>query len=68
MNRNKLVAGFFFLILGVLLTLENLDLFEAGRILRYWPVVLIVFGLINVGDASRRGVASVAMSRSPAGD
>jgi len=61
MNRNKLVAGFFFLILGLLLTLENLDLFEAGRILRYWPVVLIVFGLINLGEASRRGVASVAV-------
>lgn len=61
MNRNKLVAGFFFLILGLLLTLENLDLFEAGRVLRYWPVVLIVFGLINLGEASRRGVASAAI-------
>lgn len=61
MNRNKLVAGLFFAILGLLLTLENLDLFEAGRILRYWPVVLIVFGLINLGDASRRGIAAVAV-------
>ena len=61
MNRNKLVAGIFFTILGVLLTLDNLDLFDAGRALRWWPVVLIVFGLMNLGDAARRGVASVAI-------
>ena len=61
MNRNKLVAGIFFTILGVLLALDNLDLFDAGRVLRYWPVVLIVFGLMNLGDAARRGVASVAI-------
>ncbi|HJW94944.1 MAG TPA: DUF5668 domain-containing protein [Thermoanaerobaculia bacterium] len=61
MNKNKLVAGIFFTILGVLLTLDNLDLFYAGRVLRWWPAVLIVFGLINLADAGRRGVASVAI-------
>ena len=61
MNKNKLVAGIFFTILGVLLTLDNLDLYDAGRVLRWWPAVLIVFGLLNVGDEARRGVASVAI-------
>jgi predicted membrane protein len=61
MNRNKLVAGIFFTIFGVLLTLKYLDLFDAGRVLRYWPVMLIVFGLMNLGDEARRGVASVAI-------
>ena len=58
----KLVAGIFFTILGVLLTLENLDLFDAGRVLRYWPVVLIVIGLMNVGHAGRRGLSIVAIA------
>jgi predicted membrane protein len=61
MNKNKLVAGIFFAILGVLLTLEQLDVFDAGRVLRYWPVVLIVFGLMNLGDAGRRGLATVGI-------
>jgi predicted membrane protein len=61
MNKNKLVAGIFFVLFGVLLTLDNLDILYAGRVLRYWPVVLIVFGLLNLGDAGRRGLASVAI-------
>src|SRR5947207_270012 len=61
MNKNKLIAGVFFAILGVLLTLEQLDIFDAGRVLRYWPVVLIVFGLMNLGDAGRRGLAIVGI-------
>jgi hypothetical protein len=61
MNKSKLLAGIFFTILGVLLTLDNLDVVEAGRILRYWPVVLIAYGLINLGDAGRRGLASASI-------
>ena len=61
MNKNKLVAGIFFAIFGVLLTLEQLGIFDAGRVLRYWPVVLIVFGLMNLGEAGRRGLAIVGI-------
>jgi predicted membrane protein len=57
----KLVAGIFFTALGVLLTLDNLDIIDAGRVLRFWPVVLIVIGLINLNHAGRRGLSIVAI-------
>ena len=58
----KLVAGIFFTVLGVLLTLDNLDIIDAGRVLRFWPVVLIVIGLINLNHAGRRGLSIVAIA------
>lgn len=53
----KLIAGAFFVIVGVLLTLDNLDLFEADRILRYWPAILILAGALKLilGNSSRVG-------------
>src|SRR3954447_11398270 len=60
-NSIKLVAGIFFTALGVLLTLDNLDIIGAGRVLRFWPVVLIVIGLINLNHAGRRGLSIVAI-------
>jgi predicted membrane protein len=58
----KLVAGIFFTALGVLLTLDNLDIIDAGRVLRFWPVVLIVVGLMNLNEAGRRGLSIVAIA------
>jgi len=61
-NSIKLVAGIFFTLLGVLLTLDNLDIIEADRVLRFWPVVLIVVGLMNLNHAGRRGLSIVAIA------
>jgi predicted membrane protein len=58
----KLVAGIFFTVLGVLLTLDNLDIIDAGRVLRFWPVVLIVVGVLNLNHAGRRGLSIVAIA------
>lgn len=58
----KLVAGIFFTVLGVLLTLDNLDIIDAGRVLRFWPVVLIVIGVMNLNHAGRRGLSIVAIA------
>lgn len=58
----KLVAGIFFTLLGVLLTLDNLDIIDAGRVLRFWPVVLIVIGLMNLNHVGRRGLSIVAIA------
>lgn len=38
----RLVVGVFILLLGVLFTLDNLDVLEAESFIRYWPVVLFV--------------------------
>ena len=58
----KLVAGIFFTFLGVLLTLDNLDILDAGRILRFWPVILIAIGVMNLRHSGRRGISIIAMA------
>lgn len=50
----KLIAGIFFTALGVLLTADNLELFDANRILRFWPVVILALGLVFLADPGRR--------------
>jgi len=58
----KLVVGLFFTLLGIALTLDNLDLFDAGAVLHYWPVLLVILGLLYLGDATRRGMAIVLVA------
>jgi predicted membrane protein len=47
-NLGRLVFGLFILALGVLFILDNLDLVNAGHFVRYWPVVIIVYGLARL--------------------
>ena len=58
----KLAVGLFIAALGVLMTLDNLALFDATACLRYWPLILIVVGALKLTDAASRGtgVALVA--------
>jgi predicted membrane protein len=53
----KLVIGLFFAILGVVLTLDNLNILDPYPYLRYWPVIFIVVGALKVGDTTTRGLA-----------
>lgn len=53
----KLIVGIFFTLLGVLLTLDNLDLANADQILPYWPVVLIAIGILKFQDRRIRTLA-----------
>lgn len=57
----KLIVGIFFTLLGVLLTLDNLDLADADRFLPYWPVVLIAIGILKFQDARSRIPAGLAI-------
>ena len=43
--------------IGVVLLLDNLDLVESGQILRFWPVLLIGFGVRRLFEARDRGAA-----------
>src|SRR5690349_16291643 len=48
-----LFSGFVFVAIGVLFLLGNMGMVDVGRILRFWPVLLIaagVFRLIESGD------------------
>lgn len=57
----KLIVGIFFTLLGVLLTLDNLDLADADRFLPYWPVVLIAIGVLKLQDRRSRTFAILAI-------
>src|SRR5262245_9550135 len=49
----QLFIGCAVVVLGVLFTLDNLDVLQAGPILRFWPIVLVLLGvsrLIGVGS------------------
>jgi len=45
---SRLVFGLAVMILGLLLTLDNLDIIDARNYLRYWPVALIAVGLARL--------------------
>ncbi|MEA2237508.1 MAG: hypothetical protein QOC81_2232 [Thermoanaerobaculia bacterium] len=50
----KLIVGIFFALLGVILTLDNLDLIDAERFLAYWPLALIAIGILKFQDPGHR--------------
>ena len=57
----KLVAGVFFTLLGVVLSLDNLGLVDGSVVGRYWPLVLIAIGLLKLRDRRDRLVAFAAL-------
>jgi hypothetical protein len=50
----RLIFGLVVITLGVLFTLDNLGMLEAGEILRWWPVALVVYGLTRLTGVSGR--------------
>jgi predicted membrane protein len=46
----RLIIGFGILTLGVLWTLDNLDVLESEPFTRWWPVLLVVIGLVQLLD------------------
>jgi predicted membrane protein len=56
----RLVIGLAIMLAGFLLAIDSLGFVDAGRILQYWPVVLIAVGVTKLlGDASQRSGAYV---------
>ena len=51
----QVVFGLLIVALGVLFTLDNLDLIHAGDYLRYWPAGLVAIGLLKLYHAVRDG-------------
>ena len=44
----QIILGLLIVAFGVILTLDNLDYVEADRIFRYWPLLLVAFGLARI--------------------
>jgi predicted membrane protein len=57
----RFLAGVFFTLLGILLTLDNLDLIDAGRFLEWWPLFLIAVGLMKLPKRDSRAPAIIAI-------
>jgi predicted membrane protein len=51
----QLVIGLMVIAVGVLFTLDNLEIIDAADYLRYWPAALVVIGLLKLFHASRDG-------------
>jgi predicted membrane protein len=47
--------GLMVIVVGVLFTLDNLDLIDARDYLQYWPVGLVAIGLLKLYHAARSG-------------
>ena len=46
----RLIIGFGILALGILWTLDNLNVLESEPITRWWPVILVVIGIVQLFD------------------
>jgi predicted membrane protein len=57
----KVIVGIFFTLLGVLMTLDNLDLVDADRYLQFWPVVIIAIGILKLWDRRSRTFAVIGI-------
>jgi len=57
----KLIVGIFFTLLGVVLTLDNLDLTDADQILAWWPLFLVAIGIIKFQERRSRTFAVIAI-------
>ena len=60
---SRLIPGLVIAVLGVLLMLDNLDVFEIKQLWRFWPVILIAFGLHRLWErpVRRRGFGFVIL-------
>jgi hypothetical protein len=64
MVQPRVLPGLLLVAVGILFTLHNFSVVDARRLWRFWPLLLIAFGLSSVLDADKRkrglGVALMA--------
>ncbi|HXL23543.1 MAG TPA: DUF5668 domain-containing protein [Candidatus Dormibacteraeota bacterium] len=52
--RWSLLWGGFIALIGLIFLLDNMNIFPASRIYRFWPMILIVAGIMNLACRSAR--------------
>ncbi|HPC83318.1 MAG TPA: DUF5668 domain-containing protein [Thermoanaerobaculaceae bacterium] len=50
-DLSRLIMGLAVCALGVLFTLDRLDVLDAGRLIEYWPLLLVAMGLARLLEA-----------------
>ena len=53
--NGRLVAGALLIFFGILFTLDNMGVLDAGDVLTYWPVILIAVGFLKIVQQPREG-------------
>lgn len=66
-SLTKLLIGLSVLSIGLLWTLDNVDLIESESITQWWPVVLIVIGIVRLLDPAANRIGSVVIALIGAG-
>ncbi len=51
----QVLLGLIVIVVGVLFTLDNLNIIDASDYLRYWPAALVALGLMKLSHAARGG-------------
>jgi predicted membrane protein len=59
-GTGRLILGFILLGFGVLWSLDNLDIYESDKVLRYWPLILVAVGLVHL--TSRRFLSGILLT------
>ena len=52
---STLVVGLLIVLIGTVLLLDRMGVMDASRVFRFWPVLLIIFGLVGVFRADEPG-------------
>jgi len=65
-DRRRLVTGILFIVIGLLFLLDRMFFIETGEIWRFWPLILVAFGLSRVfgarpGRRHRWGLVQVVL-------
>ena len=58
----QLIIGLFVILVGVLFALDELGIAHAERFFKYWPVVIIVIGLVKLSQSSSGGGGLVGVT------
>src|SRR5687767_5487296 len=61
-GMTKLLIGLSILTIGLLWTLDNLNVLESEAITQWWPVVVIVIGVVRFFDPAASKIGSVVIS------
>ena len=56
-EMSGLLGGLLIVTVGLVFLLGNLNVINSGEVFRFWPVILVVFGLKNLTEARDRGAA-----------
>lgn len=60
-SAGSLIFGSLLVLFGAVLLLDNLDLVDADDVLQFWPVVLVVFGALQIARRSDTGGKTLGM-------